>query len=425
MRSSQKRFPSIRPTQTSPWSNVRALVTSARAPQALTAIRELGRRGWQITAADNTRLSPGLYSRFADRQLILPSLTEEPEDYARLLTEELRQTEYDLLLPCFEEIFLIAKHQIPDHTRAFVDTYDKLISVHHKVQLTQVAKQLGIGTPETWQPKSREELEALIRDLPYPAVIKLPAANNSLGMGEADDAKSLSRKWQHLTKLYRLREDGLPIIQRKIRGEDLCTLAFAHRGELLGQMVYRSELMFPDGGGTAFVRQSVRHDELEMLSEKALADLEWTGFLGLDFLIDAQTNEPLLIDANPRPNPALGLAQRAGVDFVGILDALVRQRAPVRHVSPRPNVRTKTLFVHLLWMAFLLVPGRGWWTRAKRARASLSMRGLHPDIHDPKDRKPSWVMTLYVLYFMFIVNTLKPTTGGFMFGCNFNHDSLD
>jgi hypothetical protein len=70
---------------------MRALVTSTRAPHALTAVRELGRRGWQITAADCTRLSYGARSRHVDRFTLFPELTLEPDAWQEALLAELER----------------------------------------------------------------------------------------------------------------------------------------------------------------------------------------------------------------------------------------------------------------------------------------------------------------------------------------------
>jgi predicted ATP-grasp superfamily ATP-dependent carboligase len=400
---------------------MRALVTSCRSPHALALIRGLGTRGWEVTAADNTRLSPGLYSRHTTRRLVTPNMTESPRAWLDAVLSELGTRTYDLVLPTFEEIFLVARYRraLPARIRVPVENYDKLLQVHRKPELSRLAASLDIAVPESWQPQDAEELRDIAGELRFPVVVKLPAANNSLGLSTAADPAMLHNRWRRLIDGFGTTAGGMPLIQRHVSGRQVSTLAFAQRGEVLGQMAYESVLMFPDTGGTAFVRETVRDEQVETTAAKLIGALDWTGFVGFDFIVDEASGEPTLIDGNPRPTPALALARHAGVDFAAILDEVVRGATkPLRAAAA--GHRSRTLFVHVLWIAFMLVPGRGWWQRVKRVCASLRDRTAAPDVHDPTDRKPSWVLALYAPYFMLIVDAIKGRRGGYMFGCNYD-----
>lgn len=401
---------------------MRILVTSARSPHALTAIREFGSRGWDVTATDCTSLGSGLYSRYVNKRIKWPNMTEQPERWIETCLDELKGGGYDLIFPTFEETFLVSRFrdELARYTNVIVESYEKMMRVHHKIKLTDLATSLGLDVPETWQPASPEELDGLKGDLPYPLVMKLPDANNSLGLCFCDDADSLVKAWNKLIKFYGLSGDRMPMIQRKIQGEIIFSLFLADRGRTVGQLIYEPLLMFPEGGGTAFYRQSARNEQAEELSFKLMADLEWHGFLGFDYIKDPDTGRSLLIDANPRPNPAFMTGQSAGVDFAGMVIEMVKGGKPKPMLEPKPGVRSKTWFVHWLWFSFQLMPGRNWWGRIRKAFKYFWIKGFVPDIHRSDDPKPSWIMALYVPYFMFVVNTLKPKTGGFMFGCNYD-----
>lgn len=400
---------------------MRALVTSCRSPHALALIRGLGAHGWEVTAADNTRLSPGLYSRYATRRLITPNMTEAPRAWLDSILSELATRAYDLLLPTFEETFLVARYRqaLPARVRILVEDHDKLLRVHRKPELNRLAASLGVAVPQTWQPQDVEELRTITGDLPFPVVLKLPAANNSVGLATAGDPVELHDRWRRLAELFGASAGGMPLIQRRVPGRQVSTLAFAQRGELLGQMAYASRLTFPDSGGTAFLRETVRDECVEATAAKLVSALGWTGFVGFDFIVDEESGEPTLIDGNPRPTPAAALGKHAGVDFAAILDGVVKGRTMPSRVA-KAGVLSRTLFVHLLWIAFMLVPGRGWWQRLTRVLASLRQRTALPDVHDPTDKRPSWALALYTPYFMFIIDAIKGQRGGYMFGCNYD-----
>ena len=406
---------------------MRVLVTCARSPHALTAIREFGRRGWDVTAVDCTRLSAGAHSRYVSRRRVWPDVTERPAEWLAELIAELKSHPVDLLFPTFEDTFLVSRFRgvLSQYTTVLVESYDKMMRVHHKMSLNEVARQAGVDVPRTWQPADEAELLALRDTLPYPVVLKLPDTNNSLGLTFCDDGATLVAAWRRLVATFGLSGDRLPMIQQKIDGDLVFTLFLGDQGRTIGSLLYEPLLMFPDGGGTAFYRRSIRHPEIERLSARLLETLGWRGFLGFDYIVERGTGRPVLIDANPRTTPAFLTAHVAGVDFTGLAIELFRGQHPPAQLEPRPDVRTKLGFVHWLWFSFMLLPGRRWLQRLGAAFRSLAIRGFVPDIHRADDRRPSLITALFVPYFMFVINTLKGTRGGFMYGCNYDRAAAE
>jgi predicted ATP-grasp superfamily ATP-dependent carboligase len=401
---------------------MRVLVTCARSPHALAAIREFGRRGWEVTAADCTRLSAGAHSRHVSRRLLWPNLTERPAEWLAACVAELKSHKVDLLFPTFEDTFLVSRFRdvLSRYTTVLVESYDKMMRVHHKMSLNALAREAGVDVPATWQPADEAELLRLRDDLPYPVVLKLPDTNNSRGLAFCADAEQLTLAWRRQVATFGLAGGDLPMIQQKVEGDLIFTLFLGDAGRTVGSLLYEPLLMFPDGGGTAFHRRSVRIPEVERLSARLIQALGWTGFVGFDYILEKGTGRPVLIDANPRTTPGLLTGQAAGVDFTGLIVSLVQGEHPPAQNEPRPGVRTKLWFVHWLWFSFQLLPGKGWLRRVGAAFGSLRLRGFVPDIHRADDRRPSVVTALFVPYFMFVINTLKGARGGYMYGCNYD-----
>jgi len=375
-----------------------------------------------VTAADCTRLSAGAYSRYVSRRLLWPNLTEHPAEWLAACIAELKAHKVDLLFPTFEDTFLVSRFRdvLSRYTTVLVESYDKMMRVHHKMSLNALASEVGVDVPETWQPADEAGLDAIKADLPYPVVLKLPDTNNSLGLTFCDDAPALTTAWRRLVATFGLSGDRLPMIQQKIDGDLVFSLFLGDHGRTVGSLLYEPLLMFPDGGGTAFYRRSIRHPAIERLSMGLLEALGWHGFLGFDYILERGTGRPVLIDANPRTTPAFLTAHVAGVDFTGLAIELFQGAHPAAQLEPRADVRTKLWFVHWLWFSFMLLPGRRWLHRLRAAFRSLFLRDFVPDIHRADDRGPSFVTALFVPYFMFVINTLKGAKGGYMYGCNYD-----
>jgi len=399
-----------------------ALITAARAPHALAMIRSFGEKGWRVTAGDSTRLSMGLYSRHVAKKLLYPEVTEKPKEFLQTILHELENTPYDLLCPTFEEIFLLARvrdklDQLVPH---LVPPYEELLALHNKASLAELCARHGVPSPMTLQPASLDELDAKADELAYPVVIKLAETNNSLGLNYADDAEQLRKRYRKLVNFFRLEPAQYPLVQQKIEGEILFSLFFADRGETVGQLIYRPLRMFPEGGGTAFYREAIRHERIERLAHDFIAKLNWHGFIGFDFIIDKNDGTPYLIDANPRPTPAYNTGLAAGIDFTQMLINLSTKKKPVPNLTPREGVRSKMLFVEILWFCFQFLPGKSYFRRVRDALSVFKKRVFVPDVHRRDDRLPSLILTLYTNWFMFVINTIKPRRGGFMYGCNYD-----
>ncbi|MBZ0271844.1 ATP-grasp domain-containing protein [bacterium] len=420
----------------------RALVTNARIPHALTMIRALAGRGYAVTAADSARLAPGLWSRHAAVRKICPPPGDAPEAYCAWLRREVANGGYDLLVPTFEDVFALSamRDELSTHAGLAVMDIGAMRAVHHKARLARIVESAGLHTPATHQPADDEGLARVAESIRYPAVVKLPDGNNALGLSVARGRDELIFAHRRLVNTFALSGERRPIVQEHIDGDPLYILLIADEGETLGRVTYRPVRMVPDEGGTAFERESADAPDAEAAAMALAAHLRWTGFLSIDVLRDRATGACFIIDANPRPTPALQTGLAAGVDFVALYERIATgaraiDAAPVS-LSPlaadgedlahiphaRAGVRTKTLFVAIIWAMLMLRPGRGFFARLARVFASRP-RAI-PDVHRWSDPLPSLAMTLFVPWFIAITVRRGERRGGFCFGLNVTWETL-
>jgi len=406
---------------------LRVLVTSSRSPHALAAIRSFGEKGFEVTAGDNTRLSPGMYSRYAARRLLYPSATEKPVAFIEALLEELRRTPYDLLFPTFEDIFVISRQRerFSELVRHLVPPYDRMMAVHNKSSLAELCTVHDVPAPHTATPASLDDLEPIAADLDYPVILKLAEGNNSLGLSQARNPQELCKRYRKLVRFFSLEPGRFSLIQKKVEGDLIFSLFLADRGNVVGQLIYKPIRMFPEGGGTAFYRESIRHEQAEQIAADFIEKLGWHGFIGFDFMIERGTGVPYLLDANPRPSPAYNTGLASGVDFTQQFVDMAQEKKPAVMLKPTEGVRSKTLFVEIIWFGFQFLPGKGYFKRVRDAMSVFKKRVFVNDVHRSDDRLPSLVLAIFVWYFLFVINVIKPKRGGFMFGCNYDRAIAD
>ena len=190
-------------------------------------------------------------------------------------------------------------------------------------------------------------------------VLKLPTGNNSIGREYCDTMPELVERFQTLYSRETRRHADPPFVQQKIDGETIYTLMLCHEGRKLGEVIYRPLRTFPENGGTSSHRESIHHPRIAELTKRLAAATHWSGFLGLDFIVDRTDGTPYLIDANPRANPAVQLGYLGGVDWTRLLIEVLGGRHPVP-VTARPGVRNCTPLLDALWLIDALRPRRNW-----------------------------------------------------------------
>jgi predicted ATP-grasp superfamily ATP-dependent carboligase len=250
--------------------------------------------------------------------------------------------------------------------------------VHDKPSLYRLCQELRIPAPPTVIPQSPERLEQDVAALRFPVVVKLPAANNCVGRSFCKDVAELFTRYSDLYEQETGRGSAPPFVQQKIDGDPIYTLMFCHEGRKLGEVIYRPLRTYPEHGGTSAHRESIEHPRIAAYTERLAMATGWSGFLGLDFIVDSGDGTPYLIDANPRANPGIQLGFLAGVDWAGIVIDLVndRHRAPV---AARPGIRTRTFLLDFAWLVEGCVPQRRW---LRNAWARLA-----------KYRQPDWALS--------------------------------
>ncbi len=339
---------------------MRVLVTGTSTFFTPRLIQGFTTRGVDVTAADDHFWSIGKAIPNT-RWLRTPSLSRDPGGYLASLIRELKTHHYDLLLPTFEESLLLAefREEIESLTCLLLPPFETMWQLHHKPSLYDLCCELDIPAPPTVTRPTLPNFEEQVGGLQFPVVLKLPTSNNSIGREYCDTMSELVERFHAVHARETQQHAEPPFVQQKIKGEAIYTLMLCQAGRKLGEVIYRPLRTFPENGGTSSHRESIVHPRISELTERLAAATGWSGFLGLDFIVDDVTGTPYLIDANPRANPAVHLGYLGGVDWTGMLIDLHRGEQPSL-VNARPGVRNSTPLLDALWLLEGLCPRRNW-----------------------------------------------------------------
>ena len=289
----------------------RALITSASTRVAYCICKNLSRHGIQAVMADSDPLAMSFWSRHAAGRHVYtsPFLDEARfvEDILRIIDKE----KIDVLIPVLEETYFVARHRavLAPHVRIFLAEYWKLISLHDKRSLKNIADRLGVGMPKT------VELEDAMAsgwpsDFHFPAVLKPKQGGGGWSVIEVPDQFALRTLVQQGDLL-----PGRYLVQEKIEGPVAGVAMLYRDGVLVAADSYWTVQTYPHPYGQPTVRVSRDFPAATAALKTILDDLRWTGPCQADFLHDEARNESFLIDVNPRFWGSVGQSIARGIDF--------------------------------------------------------------------------------------------------------------
>lgn len=101
---------------------------------------------------------------------------------------------------------------------------------------------------------------------------------------------------------------GLPVlIQEAFSGEEFDVCVLGNQGDIIGSLPIRKIRLTDKGKAWAAV--SIRNKELNIVAEKTIRALNWTGPCELEVLYDSRKKEYALLEINPVSPPGSTLEQ--------------------------------------------------------------------------------------------------------------------
>lgn len=255
------------------------------------------------------------YSRYSTGHFIYPTPFSKQNEFVACLISNIKDLKIDVLIPVYEELFLVAKHkqELAQHVKMAVPDYSQILTVHNKDRWKPVAQGLNIPVPNTFQLDKVLSNKSQMAQLAFPVLIKPAQGGGGWALRQADSAKELFEiaaqgSYQELP-LSRF------IVQEKINGDTICVAMVLSNGCLRGKVAYRQIREYPYLHGQATCRISISNKTAEDNLQRLLQHLNWHGVCQADFVVDKETQVPYLIDINPRFWGSLVQAIASGVDF--------------------------------------------------------------------------------------------------------------
>ncbi|MEJ0005649.1 MAG: ATP-grasp domain-containing protein [Steroidobacteraceae bacterium] len=278
------------------------------------------RNGWKVVAACPLN-SPLCYVKRV--RSVLPLRTLAPR---RSLVQAIRTAQPDLIVPCDDSsVFLL--HQIhaeyAELRRIIEDSLGQPGAfglIESREQLQQLAANAGIRVPRSVALESAARAAERFADFPQGAVVKLDGTNGGEGVtvvrskAEAAAAfrrariatsavvaakRALVNRDTYAFWTWRRREHSRISMQEYISGTPANIMAACWQGQVLATVSVEA-LSCQGLTGAANLVRRIERPEFREAAEALAARLKLSGFFGLDFMIDRESDLAYLIEMNPR-----------------------------------------------------------------------------------------------------------------------------
>jgi biotin carboxylase len=207
----------------------------------------------------------------------------------------------------------------------------------------RLAEQLNLRVPAQSQPNAPKAALAFAKEVGYPIILKREHSYGGMGCYVCrSDRETLVnylalqtprvlrklRHWPDLfTALHRFAARGVvessePLVaQRYHEGQLAFTTAVARDGVMLGGFSVVAERVHPVPTGASTVVRPIDRPELLQATEALIRQTRFSGFIGVDFILDSADGLPYLLEINPRATPVCRLGRLLGLDLCGLFAA--------------------------------------------------------------------------------------------------------
>jgi D-aspartate ligase len=302
-------------------NKIGALVIGGDHP-GLGIARSLGRRGIPVFILEDQH-SISLFSKYARRVIRVKNLRDEQQTIDSVLEVGHRfGLKGWVLFPTRDEtVAAISRHRarLAEFFRVTTPDWNTVQWAWDKKNTHILAKQLGIPAPETWSPRSTEELAALYPRLPLaikPAVKENFFYATGKKAWRADTPEELNQLFARANQEIKPEE---VMVQEIIPGDgkhQFSYCAFFRNGKAHSSLVARRNRQHPhEFGRAATYVESVERPAIEELSERFLKAIDYYGLVEVEFKEDPRDGQYKLLDVNARAWGFHSIGLPAGIDF--------------------------------------------------------------------------------------------------------------
>lgn len=325
--------------------------------------RSLAKRGIPVYGIDSDTSVPGRYSKFCHFVKSPNPESNGENDYLQFLVDIGRKLSCKAVLFPLSDMHVLLCSRNRDTLQKF---YEFVMPAHKTLKrlatkdgLQAITRELNIPVPQTFFVRKNSEIEAIARDITYPAIIK-PTESTYWHVSKIGkllrtgllDGRAKVIQCHNSTELIQAYHriagyDNRVVVQEVIPGEDSRLVYFSfyldRQSRPLGIFAGRKYRVIPTGFGSASYVRSFHDPKLKERALGLLSATHYQGLGGIEFKKDSRDGIYKLIEVNTRFGMWDGLSVRCGVDlpYIAYRDAL--------HLPIEPQLKYRDEVIWIDW----------------------------------------------------------------------------
>jgi predicted ATP-grasp superfamily ATP-dependent carboligase len=346
----------------------RVLILDGHSSAALAFVRSAGKAGhWVAVGANAGAFAAAQLSRYCKLSFSYPISTENIHGFDEAILDFVNRNAVDLVVPVTDWTLLplseyrerfkhICKVALP-YASSIEQASDKYLTL-------QIAKSLGIRTPQTWLIESPGDLESL-RGIKFPLVVKdrfsLRWREGSAVFGGVSYA--YSREDLETQVSQRLMAAGDVLVQEFITGVGIGFSCFIASGEVrLPFQWKRVREVDPRGSASSCRESSPLDEQIKNDSSQLIRRIGFEGIAMIEYKKIAAQPDPVLMEINGRPWGSIALPIASGVDYPRyLIDWYLQGALPPENKTYRTGITCRRMVAELTHLSNVRAGKPGNW----------------------------------------------------------------
>lgn len=325
-------------------NNPSVIVLGVDTPIGLAIIRELSANGVDVIGIGNTTYSIGKASKHLHTFYRRES---QPEQLAQQILNIKAQHACVALFAISEndiETLNGFRPKLSGLALMFA-TQEAMDKVLDKKYTYDIAKNIGIDCPESWQISQIEELDGVKEVINFPVVLKWRNPQNIISRLQQHKVEFI--KTEYAENFIELKEKlskysimgEFPLFQVYCHGVGLGQFFLIHQGKVIQRFQHQRLHEWPPEGGTSTLCKSLSNDQHKALLDKSaalLVEMGWEGVAMVEYRYDNKTDKAFLMEINGRFWGSLPLAYYANANFAWLLFCY----KGLNRITPTPRIKS-------------------------------------------------------------------------------------
>ncbi len=273
---------------------------------------------------------------------------ENNEEALYLILTYSKANKIDAIIPMGDEwaAFVSKNKLLLSNYHCKMPDYEDFLKGYDKNKLLTLCEEKKYPHPKTLDLSIYSIHDDIVRNFPYPAMLKPNCTTGGRGMVLIEHYGELVEKYESLHTQY-----GDYHLQKFIEpgGRQVkVQLYIDENKQLVASSVQQKLRWYPNKGGSNCCAVSIDEPEVVSLCYCILQDINWLGFADFDLIGDPKTGELLIMEINPRLPACVKGSIVAGIDWGEIIVNGYLNR-PQKQYEYKTGVYLRHLGLDILW----------------------------------------------------------------------------